>query len=180
MKRYIKAYIDDGQGYWYHARHGVGPGTIPSDVKLLKVVEDPENSWKDYFLLDRALTTEELNEYDLKEKCPPSVNCSTSVKASTVPGMSCYRKMSPAAEKDAFSYLDDEALESMGYGDHHIMGWYEAKPGYYDRLQDQGLSEMMLIDDGTRKFLGYVVGNRLFELEEYDLEGCLDEYSSEH
>ena len=78
MKRYIRAYSDDGKGYWYHARHGVGPGTIPSDVHLLKVVEDPENSWKDYFLLDRALTTSELSEYDLKEQCPPGITAATS------------------------------------------------------------------------------------------------------
>lgn len=178
MKRYIRAYSDDRQGYWYHARHGVGPGTIPSGVKLLKVVEDPENSWKDYFLLDRALTTQELKEYDLKEKCPPSVECATSIKASTsVPCIEYYKKMTPEDEADAFSYLDDEALADMGYGDHHIMGWYTAKPKYYSDLQDQGLSEMMLIDDGLHKFLGYVVGNRLFELEPSDIEGSIINYN---
>lgn len=69
MKRYIRTTRCDG--YWYHARHGVGPGTIPRDCHLLDVVEDPDNSWKDYFLLDRALTAEELREFDLKEECPP-------------------------------------------------------------------------------------------------------------
>lgn len=69
MKRYIRSSTCDG--YWYHARHGVGPGTIPRDVHLLKVIEDPENTWEDYFLLDRALTADELAEFDLREEHPP-------------------------------------------------------------------------------------------------------------
>ncbi len=177
MRRKIYC-TSDCKGYWYHARHGVGPGTIPRDVKLIKVVEDPENSWKDYFLLDRALTTQELSDYDLKEKCPPSVECSTSVKASTSDDcMDYYQRMSPEEEANAFSFLDDQALEDMGYGDHHILGWYEAKPKYRADLEDQGLADMMLIDDGTRQFLGYVVGDRLFELEPYDIEGSIINYT---
>lgn len=271
MRRKIYC-TSDCKGYWYHARHGVGPGTIPRDVKLIKVVEDPENSWKDYFLLDRALTTQELSDYDLKEKCPPSVECSvsvdaskrssktqhvydvcnamgwnkpmfmdaastgyrckwggrsfvkqcelhgwdaesiikeikdktgvqchlnrgghlvipyaedsqaiestTSVKASTSDDcMNYYQRMSPEEEANAFSFLDDQALEDMGYGDHHILGWYEAKPKYRADLEDQGLADMMLIDDGLHQFLGYVVGDRLFELEPYDIEGSIINYT---
>lgn len=177
MRRKIYC-TSDCNGYWYHARHGVGPGTIPKDVHLIKVVEDPENSWKDYFLLDRVLTTAELAEYDLKEECPPSVECATSIKASTsVDCMDYYQRMSPEDETYAFSFLDDQALEDMGYGDHHILGWYEAKPEYKENLGDQGLDAMMLIDDGTRQFLGYVVGDRLFELEPYDIEGSIINYT---
>ena len=80
MKRYIKTSTCDG--YWYHARHGVGPGTIPRDCHLLKVVEDPDNSRKDYFLLDRALTSAELKEFDLKEECPPQITASSAIQAS--------------------------------------------------------------------------------------------------
>ena len=50
-------------GYLYIFKHGVGPGTIPNDVKVIK--------WKDlpnYYTavwLDRFLTTDELRRYDI-------------------------------------------------------------------------------------------------------------------
>lgn len=177
MRRQI--YCTSGcNGYWYHARHGIGPGTIPNDVHLLKCVDDPENRWKDYICLDRFLTTQELRDYDLVEKCPPSIECATSIKASTsIDCMDYYQRMSPEEEAYAFSFIDDQALENMGYGDHHILGWYEAKPEYAEALGDQGLDSMMLIDDGTCQFLGYVVGDRLFELEPYDIEGSISDYT---
>ena len=106
-----------------------------------------------------------------------TVYCSSD---SSVPCMKYFKRMSAADESDAFSIIDDEALARMGYGDHHILGWYQAKPSYYSRLQDQGLSEMMLIDDGIHKFLGYIVGGRLFELEPYDVIACIDDYSPDN
>ena len=65
-------YTDDADGWWYLARHGLGPGTIPRDVTMIDHKEDPENPWKDYICLDRFLTTQELKEYDLIEKMPPA------------------------------------------------------------------------------------------------------------
>lgn len=170
-------------GYWYHARHGVGPGTIPRDVHLLKVVEDPENSWKDYFLLDRALTSDELAEYDLKEKCPPQIEASTSIKASqstsrelllSVPEIQYYEKLSPEEEEEAFSYMNDQDLEEMGYSGYHIIGWYALNPKIDEILSSSEYSETMLVDDGEHKFLGYVVGGRLYELEEDEIGDQLD------
>lgn len=96
---------------------------------------------------------------------------------SDVPCIEYYMKMSPEDEAYMFSIIDDAALERMGYGDHHVVGWYTAKPAYEDDLLDQGLADMMLIDTGDRKFLGYVVGNRLFELEPYDIEGSIINYT---
>ena len=53
----------DTDSYLYFTKHGVGPGTLPKDVKLV--------DWKDVddnitaIWLDRFLTTKELNEYDI-------------------------------------------------------------------------------------------------------------------
>lgn len=96
---------------------------------------------------------------------------------STVPCIEYYDRMSPEDEANAFSFLNEDDLSEMGYGDHHILGWYIAKPEYREALLDQGLDYMMLIDDGIHKFLGYVVGNRLFELEPYDIEGSIINYT---
>ena len=68
--------------YWYKLRHGLGPGTLPKDVNVLKVVED---GYKDYVLLDKMLTTDELNEFDIKEEEPSEdllqdIHSSTAVK----------------------------------------------------------------------------------------------------
>ena len=71
MKRFrhsANASVDTGMSYWYLFKHGLGPGTMPKGVNVLKVIED---GWKDYVLLDKMLTTEELNEYEIKEATPP-------------------------------------------------------------------------------------------------------------
>lgn len=64
----VEAAIDTGLHYWYYGRHGIGPGTIPRGVTVLDTVEE---GWKTWMLLDKLLTTSELNEYDLKEEWPP-------------------------------------------------------------------------------------------------------------
>ena len=50
MKRYIKT--SSNSGYKYYTSHGIGPGTIPRDVKLLDW-EDLDNNmtviWLDRF-----------------------------------------------------------------------------------------------------------------------------------
>lgn len=56
-------------GWWYLCRHGIGPGTIPSGVKIIATCEH-DCAYKLYICLDRCLTTEELSRYDLKEECP--------------------------------------------------------------------------------------------------------------
>lgn len=50
-------------GYRYYTKHGVGPGTLPKDVKLLDW-KDLDNNMTEIWL-DRFLTTRELNYYDI-------------------------------------------------------------------------------------------------------------------
>ena len=55
--------------FWYYSKHGMGPGTIPKDVKVVDWYEDDNyNTW---IALDGVLTTQELREYELKEQKPP-------------------------------------------------------------------------------------------------------------
>lgn len=55
--------------FWYYSKHGIGPGTIPKDVKVVDWYEDDDyNTW---IALDGVLTTQELREYELKEQKPP-------------------------------------------------------------------------------------------------------------
>lgn len=60
--------IDTGLQYWYLTKHGLGPGMMPRDAHLIDVVED---GYDTYVLLDKMLTTDELNYFDMKEKWPP-------------------------------------------------------------------------------------------------------------
>lgn len=62
----LRMYSDEG--YWFMLKHGWGPGTLPSDVEVLDHVVD---GYCDYAKLNRFLTTEELNTYDIKEQNPP-------------------------------------------------------------------------------------------------------------
>lgn len=64
----ITGSVDTGLEYWYYSRHGIGPGTIPSGVQVLDWYEEGYNTW---MLLDKMLTTQELNDYELKEQFPP-------------------------------------------------------------------------------------------------------------
>ena len=57
--------LEDGKSYWaYVSKHGLGPGTIPEDVEAVCVSELPETA-KTLFCVDRQLTPEELDKYEL-------------------------------------------------------------------------------------------------------------------
>lgn len=53
---------EQSEGYQYVLRHGLGPGTIPNDVQI---IDSYESGWKDVVTLDRMLTPEEMDEYDI-------------------------------------------------------------------------------------------------------------------
>ena len=53
---------EHSEGYQYVLRHGLGPGTIPNDVQI---IDNHEDGYKDVVTLDRMLTPEEMDEYDI-------------------------------------------------------------------------------------------------------------------
>lgn len=73
MKRYIKSesqadFIREHQnkpegGYLYIFKHGIGPGTIPRDVEIVRTKDLP--NYYTAVWLDRFLTTSELKQYDI-------------------------------------------------------------------------------------------------------------------
>lgn len=73
MRRYIRSdetsdFIRKNQnrpngGYLYIFKHGIGPGTIPKDVSIIKTKDLP--NYYTAVWLDRWLTTSELKKYDI-------------------------------------------------------------------------------------------------------------------
>lgn len=64
-----EAFEKDGGPFWYFTKHGVGPGMLPRGVLIMDTVED--DNYGTYVALDKVLTTQELQDYELKEKRPP-------------------------------------------------------------------------------------------------------------
>lgn len=59
--------------YWYFTLHGLGPGTIPTDLHVLETREgrNDKGTLGLYVCLDGVLNTSELKTYDLRELAPP-------------------------------------------------------------------------------------------------------------
>lgn len=72
VKRYSDAVPYEKRRYWYWTKHGLGPGTLPKDVRVLDVKEGPnrKGTMGDFICLDAVLNTSELKEYDLIELAP--------------------------------------------------------------------------------------------------------------
>ena len=77
MKRYIKSFTTDQLkqqlgdnypegGYLYIFKHGIGPGTIPRDVEIVRTKDLP--NYYTAVWLDRFLTTPELKQYDIPDE----------------------------------------------------------------------------------------------------------------
>lgn len=69
--------------YWYFTTHGVGPGTIPQDLKVLETRDgvNDKGTWGEFVCLDGILNTDELRTYDMIEKTPPENDGSMSNEA---------------------------------------------------------------------------------------------------
>ena len=64
MKRVIKAnYMNVPGGYRYILKHGLGPGTIPNDIHVLRWKDLPHYYTEVY--LSRPLSADELEYYDI-------------------------------------------------------------------------------------------------------------------
>lgn len=63
----------DKRRYWYFTLHGLGPNTIPKDLKILESRDGLNDKGTKglYICLDGILNTSELKEFDLKELTPP-------------------------------------------------------------------------------------------------------------
>lgn len=94
--------------FWYYTKHGLGPGTIPRDVTVLDVKED--DNWGTYIKLDKVLTTDELNKYEIKEKIPPN-------------------ELTEEVDEESFNKLKEIAYELYNYIEDKVWirdFWYDA------------------------------------------------------
>ena len=109
--------VDTGMEYWYYTKHGIGPGAIPKGVTVLDTVETDD--WGTYVLLDKMLTTKELEDYEIKEQVPSEDEMNkarNSANKSLTESFEIY-----------FSDLNDEAqqnlLDYMGVENASDMNW---------------------------------------------------------
>lgn len=119
-KRDPRMYSD--KGYWFKSKHGMGPGTIPNDCKVLDWCEP--NYYTTYMKLDRFLTTSELNEYELKEMCPPKGSvthngdiiegCTAVKRTIKKTNSSTVRKVSEDARTISYNIESDDRDEYIG------------------------------------------------------------------
>lgn len=63
-----EAFEKDGGPFWYFTKHGIGPGMLPKGVNVVDTKED--DNFGTYIALDKVLSTQELKDYELKEKKP--------------------------------------------------------------------------------------------------------------
>ena len=78
----IYSSITSSSRYWYFTRHGVQPGSVPKYVNILDIVDKPEGS---YFLADGVILTNDLRDYDIKERKPEdSATSSTRIEYSDI------------------------------------------------------------------------------------------------
>ena len=63
-----EAFEKAGGPFWYFTKHGIGPGMLPKGVNVVDTKED--DNFGTYVALDKVLTTQELKDYELKEKSP--------------------------------------------------------------------------------------------------------------
>lgn len=79
IKRYSDVIPYEERKFWYFTTHGVGPGTIPKDLKVLEVREgqNDKGTWGVFVCLDGVLNTSELKEYDMKEMMPREIRNKT-------------------------------------------------------------------------------------------------------
>lgn len=105
--------------YWYFTRHGVQPGSVPKYVNILDIVDTPEGS---YFLADGVISTDDLRNYEIKERKPKSAV----VEASKSPNSAAnkypkYMKVSRGGQNFSVHY---NLIDNSPSADAHQM-WLE-------------------------------------------------------
>ena len=143
MKKVVKAnYMNVPGGYRYILKHGIGPGTLPKDVNIVKYGEDRDD-WLTEVWLDRALSKEELEKYDI-----PSETTLTSATESD-------KKVYPRKYDINGNEITKDDIEDFKYHVEDILSdvyenWdndYD-KPYYRSVLSEVEDTIQLLIDEG--------------------------------
>lgn len=67
IEEVTEAFEKEGGPFWYFTKHGVQPGSVPKGISVGEIKDTPEGT---FFTSDKALTTKELNDFDIVEKKP--------------------------------------------------------------------------------------------------------------
>lgn len=110
---------ESSRKFWYFTRHGVQPGSVPKYVNILDIVDTPEGS---YFLADGVISTDDLRNYEIKERKPKSAV----VEASKSPNSAAnkypkYMKVSRGGQNFSVHY---NLIDNSPSADAHQM-WLE-------------------------------------------------------
>ena len=182
MKKYIRSFTTDELkaqlgdnypqgGYLYIFKHGIGPGTIPSDVKVVKTKDLP--NYYTAVWLDRFLTTPELKQYDIPDET--RINellgrigyCQKNGDVVPCDGVTA-TTVESATKSPKFEVIRDDDGEISGYklGNWYLMkiyswsgyvNWYILdNPTNY--LSEYERSKMNRVDDNNPQ--GYVLNMR--------------------
>ena len=75
ITRYSDVVPEEDRKYWYFTTHGVGPGSIPSDLKVLKTQEGKNRKGTEgvFVQLNGVLNTSELKKFDMIELSPENL-----------------------------------------------------------------------------------------------------------
>ena len=141
IKRYSDVVPQEKRRYWYFTTHGIGPGMLPSDVKILETKEgqNKKGTWGDFICLDSVLNTDELKAYDLIELAPDMVESACGKKKSV---KSATRK---PLRKQAIKASAKKAIEASDYITEQLIQNTNSKP--LKDAYDNGDLSVVMKDD---------------------------------
>lgn len=131
--------LKESSEYRYVTTHGTGPGTLPKDVNLIKS-EDINSNGRVAIYVDRPLTKEELEKYDIKpEWIQESVKCST------------FKQGNEEFFVQPYKYGDDSFnIKYETHGNRHISNEPFTIEGEYNFIYDENKNEVKtgMVKDG--------------------------------
>lgn len=118
-EEYVDKEVFDKPGeFWYFTKHGIGPGSVPKDINIEKIIEGDGG---EYFLVkDKILSTSALNKYEIKEKVPKNIDEEYSLVGQDGNAFSLMGYTARCMKKCGFKKADiDEMRERAMSGDYN-------------------------------------------------------------
>ncbi len=138
----VPGYKAPESGYLYIFKHGIGPGTLPKDVEIIKTKDLP-NYYTAVWLSD-FLTTDELKKYDIPDEtrinellgrigyCQKNgdvVPCDDVEACGDIKASTKYMANMVSASDDGYEQLaegnDSESEEYIEYGKYYVAGYLQ-------------------------------------------------------
>lgn len=173
-----ESFEKDGGPFWYLTKHGLGPGMLPKGANVVDTIED--DNFNTYIALDKVLSTQELKDYELKEKKPPIKEARRKASEEYIDDMKLTEtywindkdimnkvdELSNQLESEGWAHIEDKYTGSKYYaifrrkgengGEFKAVKYnYNHAPEIVDLTYDQIMGRVPLDSfDGLRKKLG--------------------------